>query len=143
MRRFVVAHFFTFPPFHFSTFSRFRRDSLTWDLTKEFFSLIILLKLTFNFFPFMQSNTATKFLPVTGEEKKIDVSIENGEAVLRLSTWTEGLGWNCQKTLRVEAGMLDDLHRSLMAARYRLTAQKAENGEENVKNNIIEFPLTA
>jgi hypothetical protein len=91
----------------------------------------------------MQSNTATKFLPVTGEEKKIDVSIENGEAVLRLSTWIEGLGWNCQKTLRVEAGMLDDLHRALMAARYRLNSQKAETGEPTEKNNVIEFPLAA
>jgi hypothetical protein len=143
MRRFIIALFLTLSLLPFFTFFRFRHDSYILSLTKAFFSLIILLKLTFNFFPFMQSNTATKFLPVTGEEKKIDVSIENGEAVLRLSTWTEGLGWNCQKTLRVEAGMLDDLHRALMAARYRLNSQKAENGEPTEKNNVIEFPLAA
>lgn len=100
-----------------------------------------IIEIDFQFLSNMQSNTALKFLPVIGEEKKVDVSVENGEAVLRLSTWTESLGWNCQKTMRLDAEMLDDLHRALMAARYRLTAQKAEDGEEISNNNIIQFPL--
>jgi hypothetical protein len=91
----------------------------------------------------MQSNKALKFLPVTTEEKKLDVSIENGEAVLRLSTWTENLGWSCQKTMRLDAEMIDDLHRVLTAARYRIKQQQGENEAEAVKNNVIEFPSIA
>jgi hypothetical protein len=90
----------------------------------------------------MFSNTATKLLPVVTEEKKIDVSIEGGEAVLKLSTWTENLGWTCQKTMRLEAEMLDDLHRAISAARYRLNSQKAETGE-TVKSNVLEFPVVS
>jgi hypothetical protein len=89
----------------------------------------------------MFGNTATKLLPVITEEKKIDVSIENGEAVLKLSTWTKNLGWTCQKTMRLEAEMLDDLHRAISAARYRLNSQTAESGETSVKNNVLEFPV--
>lgn len=90
----------------------------------------------------MFGNTATKLLPVITEEKKIDVSIEGDEAVLKLSTWTENLGWTCQKTMRLEAEMLDDLHRAVSAARYRLNSQKAESGEV-VKSNVLEFPVIA
>lgn len=88
----------------------------------------------------MYGNTAAKLLPVVTDEKKIDVSVENGEAVLKLSTWTESLGWTCQKTMRLEAEMLDDLHRAISAARYRLNSQKAESGE-TIKNNVLEFPV--
>lgn len=91
----------------------------------------------------MLGNTATKLLPVVTEEKKIDVSIENGEVVLRLSTWTENLGWTCQKTMCLEAEMLDDLHRAISAARYRLNSRKAETGEDAVKSNVLEFPKVA
>ncbi|HLM00653.1 MAG TPA: hypothetical protein VK400_06325 [Pyrinomonadaceae bacterium] len=93
------------------------------------------------------SNTATNLSPVVTEEKKIDVCIENGEAVLRLSTWTENLGWTCQKTMRLEAEMLDDLHRAISAARYRLNSRKSENiaataaADGCAKNNVLEFPV--
>jgi hypothetical protein len=88
----------------------------------------------------MFGNTATKLLPVVTEEKKIDVSVENGEAILKLSTWTENLGWTCQKTMRLEAEMLDELHRAISAARYRLNSQKDDDGAV-VKNNVLEFPV--
>jgi hypothetical protein len=87
------------------------------------------------------NNTAAKLLPVVTDEKKIDVSIENGEAVLKLSTWTENLGWTCQKTMRLEAEMLDDLHRAISAARYHLNNQKSDDLEAAVKNNVLEFPV--
>lgn len=89
------------------------------------------------------TNTAEKLMPVVQEDKKIDVSIEGGEAVLKLSTWTENLGWTCQKTMRLEAEMLDDLHRAISAARYRLNSHKAANGESVVKNNVLSFPQAA
>ena len=90
----------------------------------------------------MQTNTATKFLPVIREDKKMEVSLEGSEAVLKLSTWTENLGWNCQKTMRLDVAMLDDLHGAIAAARYKLNHQKAGT-EENAESNIIKFPAAA
>lgn len=88
----------------------------------------------------MQTNTAIKFLPIFSDEKKIDVSLEDDQAVIKLSTWTEDLGWSCQKTLSLEAEMLDELHRVIASARYRLKKQKAEAEEQAKPANVIAFP---
>lgn len=87
----------------------------------------------------MQTNTAVSFLPAITEDKKVDVLLENDEAVLKFSTWSEDLGWCCQKTIRLEAEMLDDLHRAISAARYRLNNRSA-SGAETSSSKIIEFP---
>lgn len=88
----------------------------------------------------MQTNTATKFLPIVSDEKKVEVSLADNQAIIKLSTWTEDLGWLCQKTLSIDAAMLDDLHRVIASARYRLNKQKSET-EVIIKNsNILEFP---
>ena len=70
----------------------------------------------------------------------MEVSVEGSEAILKFSTWTENLGWNCQKTMRFDAAMLDDLHRAITAARYKLNQQKVET-EEKTDGNIIKFPV--
>lgn len=88
----------------------------------------------------MQTNTATKFLPIFSDEKKVEVSLENDQAVLKLSTWVEDLGWCGQKTLSLDAEMLDDLHRVIASARYRLNKQKAETEEISEAANVIHFP---
>jgi hypothetical protein len=88
----------------------------------------------------MQSNVAVKFLPVVSDEKKVEVSLEAGQAVIKLSTWTEDLGWLCQKTMSLDAEMLDDLHRVISAARIRLSSQKAENVEESAASKVLQFP---
>lgn len=75
----------------------------------------------------MQSNTAVKFSPIFSDEKKVEVSLHDDQAVIKLSTWTEDLGWCGQKTLALDAAMLDDLHRVISAARLKLNRQKAEN----------------
>lgn len=90
----------------------------------------------------MQSNTALNFLPAIEDDKKLEVSIEDGEAVIRLSTWTEGLGWCGQKTMKLDAQMLDHLHKAVASARYKLNQAKAEPGNEGMAN-IIEFPSVA
>lgn len=90
----------------------------------------------------MQQNNAVKFLPSIVEDKKLEVCVEENEAVLKLSTWTENLGWNCQKTMRVDAAMLDDLHRAISAARYKLNKRKSDNDEMPV-SNVISFPAAA
>ena len=72
----------------------------------------------------------------------MEVSLEGEEAILKLSTWTENLGWNCQKTMRLDSAMLDDLHRAISAARYRLNQQKSDNAE-TAADNVIKFPIAA
>ena len=88
----------------------------------------------------MQNNTAAKFLPIVSDEKKVEVSLADDQAIIKLSTWTEELGWLCQKTLAIDAEMLDDLHRVIASARYRLNKQKS-TGEDATKNTrVLEFP---
>ena len=88
----------------------------------------------------MQSNLAVNFLPIFTDEKKVEVSLQNDQAVIKLSTWTEDLGWCGQKTMSLDAEMLDELHRVISAARIRLNRQKSETGEEVEIAKVIEFP---
>ena len=91
----------------------------------------------------MQSNLATKFLPIISDEKKIEVSLEDDKAIIKLSTWVEDRGWCGQKTLAVEAEMLDELHRAISSARYRLNQRKVSEGEMLENRNVIAFPVIA
>lgn len=88
----------------------------------------------------MQSNTAVKFLPVISDEKKVEVALEGDQAVIRLSTWTEDLGWLGQKTMSLDASMLDELHRVISAARIRLNRQKSEETEDFQPAKVLAFP---
>ncbi len=88
----------------------------------------------------MQSNLATKFAPIFSDEKKIEVSLNDDQAVIKLSTWTEDLGWCGQKTLTLDAEMLDDLHRVIASARYKINGKKVAEGETASPSNILSFP---
>ena len=88
----------------------------------------------------MQSNLAVKFTPVVTDEKKVEVSLQDDQAVIKLSTWTEDLGWLTQKTMSLDAEMLDDLHRVISAARVRLNNQKAETEEATAVSKVLQFP---
>ena len=88
----------------------------------------------------MQSNAAVKFLPVVSDEKKVEVALQGEQAIIKLSTWTEDLGWQCQKTMSLDAAMLDDLHRVISAARVRLSNQKVESQEEVSSSKVLQFP---
>ncbi len=67
----------------------------------------------------MNSNAALKFAPVFSDDRRIDISLESGETEISLSTWTDGLGWCRQKTLKLDADLLDELHRVISAARVK------------------------
>ena len=88
----------------------------------------------------MQSNAAVKFLPIFSDEKKVEVALKDDQAVIKLSTWTEDLGWCGQKTLSLDAEMLDDLHRVITAARLKLKRQQTETEEVTESANILQFP---
>ena len=91
----------------------------------------------------MQSNLAVKFTPIVSDEKKLEVSLDDNQAIIKLSTWTEDLGWCGQKTLTLDAEMLDDLHRVIASARYKLNGKKAGIQEQNKSSNVLEFPNLA
>ena len=88
----------------------------------------------------MQSNAAVKFLPIFSDEKKVEVALKDDQAVIKLSTWTEDLGWCGQKTMSLDAEMLDDLHRVISAARLKLKRQSPKTAEVSTSHNILQFP---
>lgn len=88
----------------------------------------------------MKSNTAINFAPIYTDEKKVDVSLTDNQAVITLSTWTEDIGWCRQKTMALDAAMLDDLHRVISSARYRLNKEKVSDSEDAKAANVISFP---
>ena len=65
------------------------------------------------------------------------------QAVIRLSTWTDDLGWCGQKTMSLDADMLDDLHRVITAARLKLNREKAESTGDIKDSRILQFPSTS
>jgi hypothetical protein len=84
----------------------------------------------------MKAHTAVKFLPIVTENQKVDVSLDGANATIKLSTWNEDLGWCGQKTMTLDAGMLDDLHRVIAAARVRMASQA--DGDES--GTVLRFP---
>ncbi len=91
----------------------------------------------------MQNNTALKFAPVFSDERRIDLSIENGEARLQLSTWADGLGWCTQKTMELDADLLDEVHRVITAARLRIKREMADSETPTPPARVLEFPKFA
>ena len=95
-----------------------------------------------------QGQSATiQILPSTVDDERVEVSIEQHEGservVLRHSTWTEGLGWCSQKTIRLDGEQLDDLHRALTVARHRINRQRAAAGQVHETAQIIQLPTLA
>jgi hypothetical protein len=65
------------------------------------------------------------------------------EVVIKYLTWTEGLGWCAQKTIRVNPDQIDDLHRALTVARHRINARRANQGETVTPAKVIKLPAVA
>src|SRR5215213_874982 len=99
-------------------------------------------------FPSMKPGSSTAAghpLEAAGTQQKVEVTFEpmegGGEVVaLRYLTWTEGLGWCCQKTIRVGGEQLDELHRAVTVARHRYHRQRAEAGEPSAPAQVIQLP---
>ena len=92
------------------------------------------------------SHSATlRILNSPREDERVEVVIETHaggaeHVVLRHSTWTEGLGWCSQKTIRLDSDQIDDLHRALTVARHRINRQRAEAGEFKESAQVIKLP---
>ncbi len=97
----------------------------------------------------MQSNNtaSVQVLPSAREDQRVEVVLEQrgGEdfVALRYSTWTEGLGWCCQKTIRLEGEQLDDLHRALTVARQRINHRRVEAGQTVRTARVVRLPTLA
>ena len=92
---------------------------------------------------FSGSSNAAGLTPETagGKREKVEVSFEGPEGVaLRYLTWADGLGWCCQKTIRVEGEQLDELHRAVTVARHRFRRSRAEAGEAQPPAQVIQLP---
>lgn len=86
-------------------------------------------------------------LPSGSEDQQVEVVLEerNGQqcVALRLSTWTDGLGWCTQKTIRLDGEQLDDLHHAISVARHRLNRQRVEDGQFRPSAQVIQLPTVA
>lgn len=93
------------------------------------------------------NNAVVQVLPSAREDRKIEVVLEHhGEedvVALRHSVWTEGLGWCAQKTIRLDAGQLDELHRAVTVARHRINRRRGEAGQTVKTAQVIQFPTLA
>lgn len=67
-------------------------------------------------------------------------SPEAASVVLKYSTWNENLGWCCQKTIRIQEDLVDDLHRALTAARLRINRKRADKGKQGAATAVVQFP---
>jgi hypothetical protein len=69
------------------------------------------------------------------DEKKVEVSIDGDKAVIRMSTYADGIGWFVQKTITVDADMLDLLADQFTSARGKIRRE----GDEILSADILEF----
>lgn len=90
------------------------------------------------------NQAAAHVLPSSREEQQIEVSLEEQDGVdrvaIRYLTWTENLGWCCQKTIRLETDQLDDLHHAITVARQRLNRKRAPAGRFTPAAQVIQLP---
>lgn len=92
----------------------------------------------------MQTNLKFKSLPIENDNQKIEVLLDSeNQVTLKLSTWTEGLGWCAQKTLSFDSDVLDDLQRALLVARNKINRERVESGEVFQPAKIIKLPFAA
>lgn len=90
------------------------------------------------------NQAAAHIIPSGHEEQQVEVIIEDrvgaSGIAIRLSTWTEGLGWCSQKTIRLDGEQLDDLHHAISVARHRLNHQRVEDGQFRPAAQVIQLP---
>ncbi|HUE84200.1 MAG TPA: hypothetical protein VMM84_19015 [Pyrinomonadaceae bacterium] len=92
----------------------------------------------------MQSNsliTNSSLQPVENQRFEVRLEFRAGEpeVVIRQFTWTDGLGWCVQKTVRVPADHLEELNGSLTLARHQIARRKSEVGEFK-PSKVLQFP---
>jgi hypothetical protein len=94
-----------------------------------------------------QNQTAAHAFNSSRPEQKLEVVMRSrgGEdcVTLRLSTWTDGLGWCAQKTIELDPAQLDELHLAVTVARRRLAAKRAQAEQPSIPAKVIHLPTVA
>ena len=93
-------------------------------------------------------NNATEQIPQSSRDnRKVELHFEpcdEGERIaIKYSTWVDGLGWCCQKTIRLDVEQLDELHRAMTVARHRVRRRRADAGELMTPAQVIQLPTLA
>ncbi|HEV2706539.1 MAG TPA: hypothetical protein VGV59_11480 [Pyrinomonadaceae bacterium] len=90
------------------------------------------------------NQAATQVLKKPHAEQKVEVFLEEATGVeavaIKYSTWTEGLGWCGQKTIRLDASQLDELHHAIAVARQRLRRRRDAAGQPSEPAQVIQLP---
>ena len=94
-----------------------------------------------------QNQTTAQALQSSRPEQKIEVVMQCRDGAeqiaLRLSTWTDGLGWCAQKTIELEPDQLDELHLAVTVARRRVASRRAESDQPATPAKVIRLPTVA
>lgn len=94
-----------------------------------------------------QNQTAAQTRKSSRPEQKLEIVMQarDGEncVALRLSTWTDGLGWCAQKTIELEPDQLDELHLAATVARRRLASKRADADQPAAPAKVIHLPTVA
>ncbi len=82
-----------------------------------------------------KNESAVKQISTSIEEKRVDVSVDGDKTVIRMSTYANGIGWFTQKTITIDAEMLDELHSQLSEARINIRRES----DEILSADILDF----
>jgi hypothetical protein len=90
------------------------------------------------------NSKAFKFAPAETSEKRIDLSLDGDETVIKLSSWIDGLGWCGEKTMRIDPELLDEMHRMIGAARIRVRQRRLDESDDGIADGkVLKFPAGA
>lgn len=79
------------------------------------------------------ANSSEQMLP----ENKLEVCLEGGIAVIRLSSYVEGLGWCIQKTMELDPEQALELKTQISEACSHLAVP---SDGKTIAGNVIPFP---
>jgi hypothetical protein len=80
-------------------------------------------------------HTAIERPVTTGDDRKVEVTVDGDKAVIRKSTYVDGIGWSVQKTIPVDANILDGLVDQLVTARGKIK----RDGDDILSADILDF----
>lgn len=84
----------------------------------------------------MRNNkTAVERSITQSEDRKVEVCVDGEEAVIRLSSYANGIGWFVQKTISLDADMLDALTDQLSVARGKIR----RDSDAILSASVLEF----
>jgi len=57
---------------------------------------------------------------VITEDPRVEVTVDGDQAIIRMMTYADGIGWFVQKTIRINAEILDSLADQFSIAREKI-----------------------